>query len=502
MKKIRKKLLSFFVLIFLACLCTGTTVFAETISGEIKTSNGSAIIFSWKFDTETKTLTVEKVADIRTNADGEAWKPYQNEIEHVIIKNCGFLAKGIGNPKDITMLSDDGFSWTIDVASRTVMLNGEGDFRLTDIQWPSSYKSYYDTIIIADEIGLLARHSSMGGNGYGPTGNVLVLGKNTRFATGEEAIDLWPICQEFKVNSDNPYYAVYDGALYTKDYQTLLACPRNKTTIQFPKEVKIIGKSAFFNSAVQELIIPWGVTTVERGQLPKKSENSQNPTKIVFPDTITDYQNGNFVSRENGVYLNIYYSRHNQALTQGLAVSKDEYNWHPTLYPLDSMAEFYPGHTSEPSEPEESRLEPSQPSQSSTPASEPSKPVDSPSKPADTSKPAQIASKPASQSQVESSVEQEKPSSAPAQSTIETESFLQEESMLESSTPEISEQEDSLESSEESLESSEEPSDESSLLEAPGQASGGVSWAIPLICAMGAVAIVAAVILPILWKRK
>ena len=74
--------------------------------------------------------------------------------------------------------------------------------------------------------------------------------------------------------------------------------------------------------------------------------------------------------------------------------------------------------------------------------------------------------------------------------------------MLESSTPEISEQEDSLESSEESLESLEESSDESSLLKAPGQASGGVSWAIPLICAMGAVAIVAAVILPILWKRK
>ena len=358
MKKIRKKLLSFFVLIFLACLCTGTTVFAETIAGEIKTSNGSAVIFSWKFDTETKTLTVQKVADIRTNADGEAWKPYQNEIEHVIIKDCGFLAEGIGNLKDITMLSDDGFSWTIDVAFRTVMLNGEGDFRLTDIQWPSAYKSYYDTIIIADGIGLLARHSSMGGNGYGPTGNVLVLGKNTRFATGEEAIDLWPICQEFKVNSDNPYYAVYDGALYTKDYQTLLACPRNKTTIQFPKEVKIIGKSAFFNSAVQELIIPWGVTTVERGQLPKKSENSQNPTKIVFPDTITDYQNGNFVSRENGVYLNIYYPRHNQALTQGLAVSKDEYNWHPTLYPLDSLAEYYPNQA------------PSQPS--SQPVSEPS----------------------------------------------------------------------------------------------------------------------------------
>lgn len=477
MKKIRKKLLSFFVLIFLACLCTGTTVFAETISGEIKTSNGSAIIFSWKFDTETKTLTVEKVADIRTNADGEAWKPYQNEIEHVIIKNCGFLAKGIGNPKDITMLSDDGFSWTIDVASRTVMLNGEGDFRLTDIQWPSSYKSYYDTIIIADEIGLVARHSSMGGNGYGPTGNVLVLGKNTRFATGEEAIDLWPICQEFKVNSDNPYYAVYDGALYTKDYQTLLACPRNKTTIQFPKEVKIIGKSAFFNSAVQELIIPWGVTTVERGQLPKKSENSQNPTKIVFPDTITDYQNGNFVSRENGVYLNIYYPRHNQALTQGLAVSKDEYNWHPTLYPLDSLAEYYPNQA------------PSQPS--SQPVSEPS----APSTPPESSQPSTPASS-ASSKPVESSrpAESSAPSSAPAESSQPSEP-----SSAVSEPASESQPESSASAPEESMDES---SDEASQVDAPDVSEADRKGVFPIVLTIGAVVVAAALILLILRKRR
>ena len=477
MKKIRKKLLSFFVLIFLACLCTGTTVFAETISGEIKTSNGSAIIFSWNFDTETKTLTVEKVADIRTNADGEAWKPYQNEIEHVIIKNCGFLAKGIGNPKDITMLSDDGFSWTIDVASRTVMLNGEGDFRLTDIQWPSSYKSYYDTIIIADEIGLLARHSSMGGNGYGPTGNVLVLGKNTRFATGEEAIDLWPICQEFKVNSDNPYYAVYDGALYTKDYQTLLACPRNKTTIQFPKEVKIIGKSAFFNSAVQELIIPWGVTTVERGQLLKKSENSQNPTKIVFPDTITDYQNGNFVSRENGVYLNIYYPRHNQALTQGLAVSKDEYNWHPTLYPLDSLAEYYPNQA------------PSQPS--SQPVSEPS----APSTPPESSQPSTPASS-ASSKPVEPSrpAESSAPSSAPAESSQPSEP-----SSAVSEPASESQPESSASAPEESIDES---SDEASQVDAPDVSEADRKGVFPIVLTIGAVVVAAALILLILRKRR
>ena len=354
------------------------------------------------------------------------------------------------------------------------MLNGEGDFRLTDIQWPSSYKSYYDTIIIADEIGLVARHSSMGGNGYGPTGNVLVLGKNTRFATGEEAIDLWPICQEFKVNSDNPYYAVYDGALYTKDYQTLLACPRNKTTIQFPKEVKIIGKSAFFNSAVQELIIPWGVTTVERGQLPKKSENSQNPTKIVFPDTITDYQNGNFVSRENGVYLNIYYPRHNQALTQGLAVSKDEYNWHPTLYPLDSLAEYYPNQA------------PSQPS--SQPVSAPSAPS-TPPESAQPSTPASSASsKPVEPSQP---AESSAPSSAPAESS--------QPSSAVSEPASESQPESSASAPEEYIDDS---SDEASQVDAPDVSEADRKGVFPIVLTIGAVVVAAALNLLILRKRR
>lgn len=503
MKKIWKAFLAATVLSITACLFMGIAVFAETVSGEIKTDNGKGVYFTWEFDMENQTLTVEQPMKITSQiANGEAWKEYEKDIRHVILKDHAFEIWGIDYAEDITMEAGSGFSWTLDMASRTVTLNGTGDWAINQ-NWPDDYIQYYDTIVISDGLGRLTNHEYATGSGYEPNCRKLVIGKNTYFPTeSSESVWLHEVWEEFEVHPDNPYYTVYDECLYTKDMKILLSCPTQKTDVQFPTTIVSIGPSAFFGVSIPKLIIPWGVTTIAGSFNLNHSTDPNTPTILVFPDTITDYRGGNFVSRAYDAYMNVYYPRNNQALAKGLAVSADEFNWHPDLYPLDSMAEFYPGHTSEPSEPEESRPEPSQPSQSSTPASEPSKPVDSPSKPADTSKPAQIASKPASQSQVESSVEQEKPSSAPAQSTIETESFLQEESMLESSTPEISEQEDSLESSEESLESLEESSDESSLLKAPGQASGGVSWAIPLICAMGAVAIVAAVILLILWKRK
>lgn len=373
------------------------------------------------------------------------------------------------------MEAGSGFSWTLDMASRTVTLNGTGDWAINQ-NWPDDYIQYYDTIVISDGLGRLTNHEYAIGHNYEPNCRKLVIGKNTYFPTeSSESVWLHEVWEEFEVHPDNPYYTVYDECLYTKDMKILLFCPTQKTDVQFPTSITSIGPSAFFGASIPKLIIPWGVTTIAGSFNLNRSTDPNAPTILVFPDTITDYRGGNFVARAYDEYMNIYYPRNNQALAKGLAVSADEFNWHPVLYPLDSMAEFYPGHAAEPSTPEESKPEPSKPAESSKPASQP---------------------------QVESSVEQEKPSSAPAQSTIETESFLQEESMLESSTPEISEQEDSLESSEESLESLEESSDESSLLKAPGQASGGVSWAIPLICAMGAVAIVAAVILPILWKRK
>lgn len=496
MKKIWKTFLAAAVMSIAVCLCTEAAVFAETVSGEIRTDNGEGVYFAWEFDTETQTLTVEQPMKIVNYADGEAWKEYEKDIRHVILKDHAFEIWGIDYAEDITMEAGSGFSWTLDMASRTVTLNGTGDWAINQ-NWPDDYIQYYDTIVISDGLGRLTNHEYATGSGYEPNCRKLVIGKNTYFPTeSSESVWLHEVWEEFEVHPDNPYYTVYDECLYTKDMKILLSCPTQKTDVQFPTTIVSIGPSAFFGVSIPKLIIPWGVTTIDGPFNLNRSTDPNAPTILVFPDTITDYRGGNFVSRAYDAYMNVYYPRNNQALAKGLAVSADEFNWHPDLYPLDSMAEFYPGHTSEPSEPEESRPEPSQPSQSSTPASEPSKPVDSPSKPADTSKPAQIASKPASQSQVESSVEQEKPSSAASESSaaaeppLPAESSLPEESILESSI------------SESSPESSDELYEEMSREETPERTSGGVNWVIPLVFALGAMAAVAAVVLFIIWKKK
>lgn len=489
MKKIWKTFLAAAVMSIAVCLCTEAAVFAETVSGEIRTDNGEGVYFAWEFDTETQTLTVEQPMKIVNYADGEAWKEYEKDIRHVILKDHAFEIWGIDYAEDITMEAGSGFSWTLDMASRTVTLNGTGDWAINQ-NWPDDYIQYYDTIVISDGLGRLTNHEYATGSGYEPNCRKLVIGKNTYFPTeSSESVWLHEVWEEFEVHPDNPYYTVYDGCLYTKDMKALLSCPTQKTGIQFPTSITSIGPSAFFGVSIPKLIIPWGVTTIAGSFNLNYSTDPNTPTILVFPDTITDYRGGNFVSRAYDAYMNVYYPRNNQALAKGLAVSADEFNWHPDLYPLDSMAEFYPGHAAEPSTPEESKPEPSKPAESSKPA-EPS------SKPADTSKPAQTASKPASQPQAESSAEQEKPSSAASESSaaaeppLPAESSLPEESILESSI------------SESSPESSDELYEEMSREETPGRTSGGVNWIIPLVFALGAMAAVAAVVLFIIWKKK
>ena len=489
MKKIWKTFLAATVLSITACLFMGIAVFAETVSGEIKTDNGKGVYFTWEFDTETQTLTVEQPMKIVNYADGEAWKEYEKDIRHVILKDHAFAVQGIPYAEDITMEAGNGFSWTLDMASRTVTLNGTGDWAINQ-NWPDDYNQFYDTIVISDGLGRLTNHEYAIGHNYEPNCRKLVIGKNTYFPTeSSESVWLHEVWEEFEVHPDNPYYTVYDECLYTKDMKILLFCPTQKTDVQCPTTIVSIGPSAFFGVSIPKLIIPWGVTTIDGPFNLNRSTDPNAPTILVFPDTITDYRGGNFVARAYDEYMNIYYPRNNQALAKGLAVSADEFNWHPVLYPLDSMAEFYPGHAAEPSTPEESKPEPSKPAESSKPA-EPS------SKPADTSKPAQTASKPASQPQAESSAEQEKPSSAASESSaaaeppLPAESSLPEESILESSI------------SESSPESSDELYEEMSREETPERTSGGVNWVIPLVFALGAMAAVAAVVLFIIWKKK
>lgn len=476
MKKIWKVMFAAAMISIAVCLFAGTAVFAETVSGEL--AEGCV----WEVNTETGTLTITGTnyswMTYPEFMEKDNWSAYESEIEHIYLDGLSRFSESYAMSNVKSAAGQYGsISW--EMTDKTLRVNGTGV--ASGMVWDAFVDLFAPCeVILGDQI-------------TGWAANRVIA--QTLHIGADYSSEYFP--GGFIIASpDNPYYSTYEGSVYTKGFTKLLYYAGGT----FHPDIKIIGTGSCRGLMNETLVLPWGLTTIEDDAFVIAG---YRPT-VIIPDTVTSMQQNHAGGKDCSVIFT--YSKSNTAVANVIG-GKTDYFDRPISNPVDSLAEYYPDHvkpsepepttpSSEPSsQPTESKPEPSKPAESSKPA-EPS------SKPADTSKPAQTASKPASQPQAESSAEQEKPSSAPAQSTIETESFLQEESMLESSTPEISEQEDSLESSEESLESLEESSDESSLLKAPGQASGGVSWAIPLICAMGAVAIVAAVILLILWKRK
>lgn len=66
-----------------------------------------------------------------------------------------------------------------------------------------------------------------------------------------------------EVDPNNPCYASIDGVLFTKDINTLVACPGTKTSVTIPDSVTKIGFWAFHGcSLLKGATIPDGVTTI------------------------------------------------------------------------------------------------------------------------------------------------------------------------------------------------------------------------------------------------
>ena len=69
--------------------------------------------------------------------------------------------------------------------------------------------------------------------------------------------------EEFYISSDNPYYEVVDGMIYTKDRKKLVLCPQGKISVSFLKETEIIGEAAFYGcNKLTELIIPGNISYI------------------------------------------------------------------------------------------------------------------------------------------------------------------------------------------------------------------------------------------------
>ena len=65
------------------------------------------------------------------------------------------------------------------------------------------------------------------------------------------------------VDEDNPNFSSYDGVLYDKNVETLLACPGSKSSIDTPSSVTTIGDCAFYGCSALTSVEMSAVTTID-----------------------------------------------------------------------------------------------------------------------------------------------------------------------------------------------------------------------------------------------
>lgn len=87
---------------------------------------------------------------------------------------------------------------------------------------------------------------------------------------------------EFKVNSKNNSYSAKKGALFNKRGDTLLLCPNGKgNSYTVPKGTVVIGKEAFKDSTLTEIVLPVGLTTIQ-----EQAFRASDLTAIMIPKTV------------------------------------------------------------------------------------------------------------------------------------------------------------------------------------------------------------------------
>ncbi len=127
------------------------------------------------------------------------------------------------------------------------------------------------------------------------------------------------------VSPDSPYLTVIDSVLFTADGETLLTYPggRIAASYEIPSGTKVMGKSAFRGSSLQEVILPESAVEISAAAF----YNCTELTKAVIPATVTSIGSNSFLGCTNlviytpeGSYAETY-ARENQipyVLTEGV----------------------------------------------------------------------------------------------------------------------------------------------------------------------------------------
>ena len=272
MKKFLKQTLA---LISASVLCC--TMFATTASA--KSSSGSLDGIRWEVNTQTGTLTFSgsgKLPDLSDNSFGWA---YDESIRNVKfgegITSLFSISQDVRNYfPSLEMASGTlpgGFSWGYDNRSKTLTYKGRGEFSL---DYCNRMHVFCDKIVISDGITCLNRNS---GNVYFAQPYSFEIGKDCR------DISFWSyqVLKSYKVDPKNPYLTTYNDLLYSKDYETLVGCPRSASSPQLHSKLKTIGQNALSGVLDTTIVIPKGTTTMEYQNF------SEFTGTLVIPDTLT-----------------------------------------------------------------------------------------------------------------------------------------------------------------------------------------------------------------------
>ena len=137
------------------------------------------------------------------------------------------------------------------------------------------FEEFIDTTVISD--GILGVGGS---NGSVYVGDTLYIGKDF-----EGFSDIcWIPKKKFEVSSKNSHFIVYDNALYTENYDRLLAVPTLAPEVVIHPDTKVICKNAFYHSRIgTAIVIPWGVTTIEDEAFAYMGTSHV----VILPDTLT-----------------------------------------------------------------------------------------------------------------------------------------------------------------------------------------------------------------------
>ena len=190
----------------------------------------------------------------------------------------------------------DGFSWSYNTKTLTLEINGKGNFPVPIYNVFASaerqlftrtrpWTEHYTTIHINDGITDVEFCDGLVEIDIDRLPDTLILGKDYK-GTEQKVITELRFQEpnmEYRVSPDNPYYASYDGVLYTKGYKELIHCPRQKNSIKFHPNTQVIKEWAFDHTSIASpIVFPWGLQKIEAPVF----NNRVDIVTVVMPDTL------------------------------------------------------------------------------------------------------------------------------------------------------------------------------------------------------------------------